>query len=181
MGSRLVSLRYRCEPDHVPMHGDGTGDQPGCQSGLGPLLRKREDIAGCEGMRASLSGDRAGREVRLHRPGAAGAVRSITYRLSGDQRGRPLQLLGKFSDLIVRVGCPGFDLTSDPSLRTSWLVSPHDGFCDLDCDGSPLLVPCDEEEQIQRHVLGVPQLNAVVGDTGEDRAKSGPVVLLDRR
>jgi len=163
------------------MHGDGTGDQPGCQSGLGPLLRKREDIAGCEGMWASISGDRKGGEVRQHCSGATGAVRSITYRLSKDQRGRPLLLLGEFSDLIIRVGCLGFDLTSDPSLRTSGLVSPHDGFCDLDCDGSPVLVPCDEEEQIQRHVLGVLQLNAVVGNTGEDRAKSCPVILFDRR
>ena len=48
----------------------GQDVQPGGRSGLGPLLRERADFAGGERMRASLSGDRAGGEIRQDCPGA---------------------------------------------------------------------------------------------------------------
>ena len=37
--------------------GDGTEDQPRWGSHVGPLLRKRSDALGCEGVWASISGD----------------------------------------------------------------------------------------------------------------------------
>ena len=79
MGSRLVSMRYRRELDHVPMYGDGTGDQPDRRSGARQLLWVRSDAPGCEGVWASISGDREGREIRQDCSGAVAMTR-LNYR-----------------------------------------------------------------------------------------------------
>ena len=64
-----------------PCRATGQNVQPGWRSGRGCFLWDRADSIGCEGVRASLSGDRKGGEVRHDRPGAVAAMRSSANRL----------------------------------------------------------------------------------------------------